>query len=80
MMALFIIAAIIVGLVIAIGMMSDLVMPWTCPACFYSGDENLAGRHREWYVVERDGRVRCRECGARFMERADGTLGPVRDL
>jgi len=80
MLALFIIATIIVGLVIAIGIMGDMVVPWTCPACFRGSDEDFFGRYQPWYVVERGGRVRCRECGARFEERADGTLGPVRDL
>jgi hypothetical protein len=80
MVALFIIASIILGLVIAFGMMDDRVMPWTCPACFAGPDEDLLGRYRWWYVVERSGRVRCRTCSAKFEERADGTLGPIHDL
>ena len=80
MVALFIIAAIIVGVVIAFGMMDDHVMPWSCPACYRGSDEDLLGRHRRWYIVERGGRVRCRTCSARFEERADGTLGPVHNL
>ena len=80
MMVLFIIAAIIVGVVIWLGVIGDQPMPWTCPACFYSGDDDVIGRPRTWFVVQHDGRVRCRECGARFQERADGTLGPAYDL
>jgi hypothetical protein len=80
MMVLFIIVATIVVLVILVDLMGDNPMPWTCPACFYPGDEDMVGRSRSWFVVQRDRRVRCRRCGARFQERADGTLGPAFDL
>jgi hypothetical protein len=76
---LFIVAAIIVGLVVFFGMLDAEVMPLSCPACHAGADANIAGVRRPWYVVERSGRVRCRACYARFRESPDGTLAEERD-
>lgn len=70
----FIAAAILVGLIIFIDLMSDQVIPLTCPACFAGWSEDFFGQPEAWYLGEGDGRVRCRTCHARFKEHPDGTL------
>jgi len=74
---LFIAAAIIVFLMIALSMFDDRVMPWACPSCFEGSDEDALGQRRTWYLAHRDGRVRCRWCRERFKEHPNGSL--VRD-
>jgi hypothetical protein len=68
----FIIAAILVGLIIVIDLMPD--MPLSCPACFAGWSEDLFGQPQPWYIREHHERVRCRTCHARFKEHPDGTL------
>ena len=78
-MYVFIIVAILVGLVILIDQMPDKLMPLSCPTCYAGWSEDILGRPQPWYVRERHGRARCRMCHARFKEHPDGTLRPDRD-
>jgi hypothetical protein len=73
MVMLFILAALLVGGMVLFGMLDAHVMPWSCPACARGDDSNIAGEFRHWYV-QRDGRTRCRWCGARFREHPNGSL------
>jgi hypothetical protein len=70
----FILAAIVVGLIIVLDLMPDEIMPLSCPACFAGWSEDVFGRPRSWYIRERHGRASCRMCHARFKEHPDGTL------
>ncbi|HEX3474426.1 MAG TPA: hypothetical protein VHT91_05260 [Kofleriaceae bacterium] len=76
---IFLVAALLVGLVIVLDLMPDDIMPLSCPACSAGWSEDVVGRPRPWYVRERHGRTRCRTCHARFKEHPDGTLHPDRD-
>jgi hypothetical protein len=75
---LFMVGAIVTGVLIFFGMLGSEPMPFSCPRCAYGGDEDLAGRSRSWYVVSRE-RVRCRSCYTWFKEHPNGMLVEDRD-
>jgi hypothetical protein len=72
-LALFIIGTIVMTVRVLLGVLGDKPMPFSCPACYFGGDEDLAGQSWTWYVVRRD-RVRCRRCHTWFKEHPNGML------
>ena len=70
--------AVLVGQIFLTMLGSD-VMPFSCPRCHNSGDEDLAGEHVAWYQRYRGGRARCRACGTWFKEHPNGMLVEDRD-
>jgi len=80
MLTFLVVAAVILVVALVFFEVHDAqVMPWSCPACHAGADENIAGEYRHWYVAERDGRVRCRNCQTRFEEHPNGSLVKVRE-
>jgi hypothetical protein len=71
---LFIIASAIVVAMVLFDSMDETVMPFACPACHHD-----AGRLPWYRTVDREGRVRCANCGAMFKEHPDGSLVRDRD-
>lgn len=70
---LFFVGAFVMAAIIYFGMLDTHAMPFSCPSCYYDGDEDLAGEHRPWYRA-REGRVLCRSCHAAFREHPNGSL------
>jgi transcription elongation factor Elf1 len=69
---LFLITAAIVVAMVLFGSMDELTMPFACPSCHHDSGQV------PWYrAVDREGRVRCANCGAIFKEHPNGSL--VRD-
>lgn len=76
---LFVIALAIFGVMFAAEFITTDSMPFTCPACFYGGDRDLADQARAWFTKLSAERVRCRHCGKTFREHANGSLVEERD-
>lgn len=75
---LFVVAAIVTGVIVFFGMLGNKPMPFSCPRCAFGGDSDLAGQPRSWYVAYRE-HVRCRSCHTWFKEHPNGMLVEDRD-